>query len=156
MHRVTTQHLKITTCEKSVYFLRLCSPGATEHPRPTYPPGLSLHFSCDLHLIPSTRTMLGLTPWTTLGLWLGAAELSSLTSSLDLVWWFVLRMSSSCLNLTAFLILNDASEPDWNTSFILVPGFFRFLPTPKHGQSFRKKRVNMTTRWSYHWKYRSR
>lgn len=51
--------------------------------------------------------------------------------------------SSSCLNLTAFLILKSAREPDWNTSLILVPGFFLFLWTPKHEQSCRAKMVNM-------------
>ncbi len=153
MYRVTSQLLKITKCEKSVYFLRLHSPGAIEHPGPTYPPGLALHFRCDLHLIPSTRTMLGLTPWTTLGLWLGAEESSCLTSSLDPVCGcslaFCRSMSSSCLNLTSFLILKDARAPDWNTAFILVPGFLLFLRTPKHPQSFKEKRVNMTICWSY-------
>lgn len=132
---------------KSVYFLHFCSPKATQHPRPTSPQGLSLHFSGDLHLIPSTRTMLGLTLWTTLGLSLGAEDSSSLTSLLDPLWWcraaYVPSVSSSCLNLTSFLILKDASEPDWNTSFILVPGFFLFLRAPKQEQSFREKRVSM-------------
>ena len=146
-------------CEKSVYFLRLRSPRAIEHPGPTYPPGLALHFSCDLHLIPSTRTTLVLTPWTTLGLWLGAEESSCLTSSLDPVWCcrvaFSVSMSTSGLNLTAFLILKDASEPDWSTSFILVPGLFLCLRAPKQPQSLREKRVNMTFCWSYQIKSRS-
>lgn len=137
---------------KSDYFLHFCCPKATQHPRPTSPQGLSLHFSGDLHLIPFTRTMLGLTLWMTLGLWLGAEDSSSLTSLLDPLWWcsaaFVPSVSSSCLNRTTFLILKDASEPDWNTSFILVPGFFLFLRAPKQEQSFREKRVSMI--WSHH------
>lgn len=154
MHKATTQLLKITMCEESVYFLRLHSPRAIEHPGPTYPPGLALHFSCDLHLIPSTRTALGLTPWTTLSSWLEVEESSCLTSSLDPARWcslaFFFSMSSSCLNVTFFffLIFTDECGPDWYATFILVAGFLFFLRTPKHPQSFRDKRVNMTIGWS--------
>lgn len=143
MHTVTTQLLKITVCEKSVYFLRLHPPRATEHPRPTYPPGLASHFSCDLHLIPSTRTMLGLTSWTTLDSGLGAEDGSGLTSSSDPVWSSDTEFGN--LNLTVPLRLKDASDPDLTTSFILVPGFLLLLRTPKHPQSLR--RANMTMSW---------
>lgn len=112
----TTKLLKITMYEKSVYFLRLRSPRARVHPGLTYPPGLALYFSCDLHLNPSTRTMLDFTPWMTLGSWLGAEEGSCLTSSLDSARSqsiaFFIRASSSCLNLTFFLSLKDESDPD--------------------------------------------
>lgn len=59
MH-ATVHLLKISMYEKSVsvHFLRLDCPRATVHPGPSYPTGLALHFSCDLHLIPSTRTRL--------------------------------------------------------------------------------------------------
>lgn len=151
LHRhATTQLLKITMYEKSVYFLRLRSPRARVHPGLTYPPGLALHFSCDLHLNPSTRTWLDFTPWLTLGSWLGAEEGSCSTLSLESVRLgsmpSFLRASSSCLSLTAFLSLKDESVTDWNTSFIFVPGFLLFLPTPKHKQSFKQQSVNMTSR----------
>lgn len=140
MHTVTTQLLKITVCEKSVYFLRLHPPRAIEHPGPTYPPGLASHFSCDLHLIPSTRTTLGLTSWATLVSGLGAEEGSCLTSSSDPVWSCDTELGT--LNLTVPLRLKDASDPDLTTSFILVPGFLFLFRTPKHPQSLRS--VNMT------------
>ena len=137
--------------EKSVYFLLLRPPRAVEHPEPTYPPGLPLYFSCDLHLIPSTRTMSGLTPWTTLGSWLGAEEGSCSTSSLDPGWTCSVAsfksVASSCSKLTVVLMFKDVSDPDLFTSLILAPGFVLFLWHPKHPQRLRERKVNMSMFW---------
>lgn len=137
-----TQLLKITTCEKSVYFIRFQFPRATQHRGSTRLPGLSLHFSHDLHLIPSSRMRLGST-WVTLGWWPGARG-SSVTSTLAPAWRSASGLTSSCLNRTDFLILNAARDPDSTTSLMFVPGFFRFLRwTRKQEQSFRERRLCM-------------
>lgn len=138
--------LKITTCEKSVYFIRLHFPRATQHPGSTRPAGLSLHLSCDLHLIPPCRTQLGST-WVLLGLW-PRSRVSWATPPPALgrrpgVGFTLFGTSPSCLNLTDFLILKAASDPDSTTSFMFVPGFFLFLRTPKQEQSFRDRRLYM-------------
>lgn len=152
MNRAIIQLLFISMCENFVPTLYL---RAIEHLRPPYSPGLSLHFICDLHLIPSTRTELDLTPWMTFAftLWLEAERLSCLASSLDPIWWcglaFLLSVPLSCLNDTTFFLSKGASEPDWNTFFILVPGFLLFLQTPKHAKSFKDNSVNMTAHSSY-------
>lgn len=141
-----THLLNITTCEKSVYFICFHFPRATQHRGSIRPPGLSLHFSHDLHLNPSWRTRLGST-WVMLGWW-HEARVSSVTSSLALVWRSASGLLasdtlSSCLNLTDFLILKAARDPDSTTSLMLVPGFFLFLRTPKQEQSFRERRLYM-------------
>lgn len=124
--------LKITACEKSVYFVRLHFPRATRHPGSARPTGPSLHFSRDLHLIPSLRTRLDST-WAML---LAPGRRPG-------VGFDLFGASSSCLNLTDFLILKAASDPDSTTSFMFVPGFFLFLRTPKQEQSFRDRRLYM-------------
>lgn len=136
----SSQLLKITTCEKSVSFIRLHFPGST---RPT---GLSLRFSRDLHLIPPCRTRLDST-WVLLGLW-PRSRVSWATPLPVLgrrpgVGFILFGTSPSCLNLTDFLILKAASDPDSTTSFMFVPGFFLFLRTPKQEQSFRDRRLYM-------------
>lgn len=138
--------LKITTCEKSVYFIRLHFRRGRRHPGSTRPAGLSLHFSRDLHLIPPCRTPLGST-WVLLGLW-PRSRVSWATPPRALVrrpgvGFTLFGTSPSCLNLTDFLILKAASDPDSTTSFMLVPGFFLFLRTPKQEQSFRDRRLYM-------------
>lgn len=120
-----TRLLKISSCEKSVYLIRSRIPRASQHPGSTCPRGLSLHFSRDLHLIPSWRPWVGCT-WVILGSWPA-----------------LFGMSSSSWNLTDFLILKTSRDPDFTTSFKLVPGFFLFLRTPKQEQSFRDSRVYM-------------
>lgn len=103
MHAATTRYLKISMCEKSVYISCLHSPGAMKHPGLTSPPSLALHFSSDLHLIPSTRTTWGPTPRTTSALWLGA---DGLTSALDpLLSWSLSGFKEFCLKATTFLSL---------------------------------------------------
>lgn len=142
--------LKITTCEKSVYFIRLHFPRATQHPGSTPPTGPSLHFSPDLHLIPPCRTRLDST-WVLLGLW-PKSRVSLATPPPPAlgrrpgVGFPLLGASPSCLNLTDFLILKAASDPDSTTSFMFVPGFFLFLRTPKQEQSFRDRRLYMLVR----------
>lgn len=146
-YRGATQLLKITTCEKSVHFIRFRFPRATQHRGSIRPPGLSLHFSHDLHLIPSLRTRLGST-WVTLGWW-PEARVSSVTSPLAPVRRSASGLTASdtpqsCLNLTDFLILKAARDPDSTTSLMFVPGFFLFLRTPKQEQSFRERRLYMS------------
>lgn len=141
--------LKITTCEKSVCFIRLHFPRARQHPGSTPPTGPSLHFSRDLHLIPPCRTRLDST-WVPLGLW-PKSRASRATPPPALgrrpgVGFTLCATSPSCLNLTDFLILKAASDPDSTTSFMFVPGFFLFLRTPKQEQSFRDRRLNMAVR----------
>lgn len=141
-----TPLLKITTCEKSVYFIRLHSPRARQHRRSIRPPGLSLHFSHDLHLILSSRTRLG-SSWVMLGWW-PQARGSSVTSPLASVWRSASGLTAfntplSCLKRTDFLILKAARDPDSTTSLMFVPGFFLFLRTPKQEQSFRERRLYM-------------
>lgn len=144
-YRGAAQLLKITMCEKS-FFIRFHFPRVAHHCGSIRPPGLSLHFSHDLHLIPSSRTRLGST-WVTLGWW-PKARVSSPTSPLAPVWrsasgLAASDMPSSCLNLTDFLILKAARDPDSTTSRMFVLGFFLFLRTPKQEQSFRERRLYM-------------
>lgn len=141
-----TQLLKITTCEKSVYFISFHFPWATQHRGSTRSLGLSLHFSHDLHLIPSWRTRLGST-WATLSWW-PVARVSSVTPPSAPVWRSASGLTASdtppsCLNLTDFLILKAARDPDSTTSLMFVPGFFLFLQNPKQEHSFREKRLYM-------------
>lgn len=136
--------LKITTCEKSVYFIRFHSPRATQRRGSIRPPGPSLHFSHDLHLIPSSRTRLG-SARVTLGRW-PRARASSVTPPLAPVLRCARGLTASDtsgLNLTDFLILKATRDPDSATSLMFVPGFLRFLRTPKQEQSFRERRLYM-------------